>query len=110
MFPSQANFLLVRMKPGVSGGALCAELLRREAILIKDISGKFNDGADLPAVRGAVAAGEREAGGGAGGGGSGFRGRALGTRPFEVGPARGHPWRETGPGDLSPGPVVRSLR
>jgi histidinol-phosphate/aromatic aminotransferase/cobyric acid decarboxylase-like protein/CTP:molybdopterin cytidylyltransferase MocA len=44
VFPSQANFLLVRMKPGVSGGGLCEELLRRHAILIKDISGKFADG------------------------------------------------------------------
>jgi histidinol-phosphate/aromatic aminotransferase/cobyric acid decarboxylase-like protein len=44
VFPSQANFLLVRMKPGISGGMLCGELLRRRAILIKDISGKFADG------------------------------------------------------------------
>jgi histidinol-phosphate/aromatic aminotransferase/cobyric acid decarboxylase-like protein/choline kinase len=44
VFPSQANFLLVRMKPGLSGGPLCGELLRRRAILIKDISGKFADG------------------------------------------------------------------
>jgi histidinol-phosphate/aromatic aminotransferase/cobyric acid decarboxylase-like protein/choline kinase len=44
VFPSQANFLLVRMKPGVSGGALSEELLRRQAILIKDISSKFADG------------------------------------------------------------------
>jgi histidinol-phosphate/aromatic aminotransferase/cobyric acid decarboxylase-like protein len=44
VFPSQANFLLVRMRPGVSGGALCEELLRRQAILIKDISSKFADG------------------------------------------------------------------
>jgi histidinol-phosphate/aromatic aminotransferase/cobyric acid decarboxylase-like protein/choline kinase len=44
VFPSQANFLLVRMRPGVSGGALCEELLRRESILIKDTSGKFADG------------------------------------------------------------------
>jgi histidinol-phosphate/aromatic aminotransferase/cobyric acid decarboxylase-like protein/choline kinase len=44
VFPSQANFLLVRMRAGVSGGKLCEELLRRQAILIKDISGKFADG------------------------------------------------------------------
>jgi histidinol-phosphate/aromatic aminotransferase/cobyric acid decarboxylase-like protein/choline kinase len=44
VYPSQANFLLVRMKSGVSGGALCEELLRSHAILIKDISSKFSDG------------------------------------------------------------------
>jgi histidinol-phosphate/aromatic aminotransferase/cobyric acid decarboxylase-like protein len=44
VFPSQANFLLVRMRPGVSGRGLCEELLRRQAILIKDTSSKFADG------------------------------------------------------------------
>lgn len=41
VFPSQANFLLMRLRPGVSGGAVCADLLRRHGILVKDITSKF---------------------------------------------------------------------